>query len=52
MPTPKVLPTAPTELLETEDQLRRVIQTLIEMGIMVHDFQGTGESREGLTDRV
>lgn len=42
----------PIELLETENQLRQVIQTLIEMGIIVHDFQGTDESKEGLVERV
>lgn len=40
------------KLRETEDQLRQVIETLIELGIMVHDFQGTVESKEGLIDRV
>lgn len=41
-----------TVLLETEAQLRQVIETLIELGIMVHDFQGTVESKEGLIERV
>lgn len=43
----------PADLLaETESQLRQVIETLIEAGVMVHDFQGTVEAKEGLTERV
>lgn len=41
-----------SKLQETESQLRQVIETLIELGILVHDFQGTVESKEGLIERV
>ncbi|CAN6622055.1 mediator of RNA polymerase II transcription subunit 10 [Trichomonascus vanleenenianus] len=33
-------------------QLRQIIETEIELGIMIHDFQGTPESKEGLLSRV
>ncbi len=39
-------------LQETEAQLRQVIETFIELGIIVHDFQGTVEAKEGLVERV
>lgn len=41
-----------SKLQETEAQLCQVIETLIELGILVHDFQGTVESKEGLIERV
>lgn len=49
------LPQSPTSnelLVETEHQLRQLIETLIETGVMVHDFQGTVQSKEGLIERV
>lgn len=39
-------------LQETEAQLRQVIETFIELGIIVHDFQGTVQSKEALVERV
>ncbi|ODQ68568.1 subunit of the RNA polymerase II mediator complex [Nadsonia fulvescens var. elongata DSM 6958] len=45
-------PSNPAALAKTEAQLKRVIETFIELGVMVHDFQGTVEAKEGLVERV
>lgn len=41
-----------TELLRAQEQLKQVISTLVDMGIMIHDFEGTLESKEGLMERM
>lgn len=39
-------------LTTAQNQLKNVIETEIELGIMVHDYQATAEGKEGLMNRV
>lgn len=37
---------------EVKEQLKQIIETQIELGILVHDFQATVEGKEGLLERI
>lgn len=39
-------------LLQARKQLSQLIETEIELGIMVHDYQATVEAKEALTSRM
>lgn len=42
-----------TENIEqAKDQLKQIIETQIELGILIHDFEATVEGKEGLLERV
>jgi hypothetical protein len=40
------------QLEQTRLQIKKIIETQIELGIMVHDFEATVESKDALVDRV
>lgn len=40
------------ELQQLQAQLSQIIETHIELGILVHDFEGTAQAKEGLLERV
>lgn len=40
------------ELSETESQLRDIVQSLINLGISVHDFDAKDTSKEGLAEQL
>lgn len=39
-------------LNQVKNQLQQIIETQIELGIMVHDYQATVEAKEGLVERL
>lgn len=41
-----------SELEQVRDALQQIIQTQIELGIMVHDYPATVEAKEGLVERL
>ncbi len=43
---------ASTNLQSTKEMLAHIIESFIELGVMVHDFQGTEAAREGLVAKV
>lgn len=44
--------TPASELSETESQLRDVVQSLINLGISVYDFDAKDTSKEGLVEQL
>jgi mediator of RNA polymerase II transcription subunit 10 len=40
------------ELEEVRNQLQQIIETQIELGIMIHDYPATVEAKEGLVERL
>ncbi|KAA8917319.1 hypothetical protein TRICI_000535 [Trichomonascus ciferrii] len=37
---------------EVQEQLKQIIETQIELGILIHDFEATVEGKEGLLERI
>lgn len=37
---------------EVKEQLKQIIETQIELGILIHDFEATVEGKEGLLERI
>lgn len=41
-----------SELIETETEIKDIVQSLINMGISVHDFDAQDTSKEGLVEQL